>query len=88
MAWRSADLVASSTSRRAQLKPHYFIFRYRTALRAGLTGIVAGLSRQVAKYNVIINNLLPGLFETERQMAPMRKRAADVANPTTTLSTI
>ena len=77
MAWRSADSVASSTLRRAQLKPHYFDLPLSNGARAGLTGIVAGLSRQVAKYNVIINNLLPGPFETERQMAPMRKRAAD-----------
>jgi 3-oxoacyl-[acyl-carrier protein] reductase len=34
--------------------------------RAGLTGFVAGLSRQVAKHNVTINNLLPGPFLTDR----------------------
>jgi 3-oxoacyl-[acyl-carrier protein] reductase len=34
--------------------------------RTGLTGFVAGLSRQVAKHNVTINNLLPGAFNTER----------------------
>jgi 3-oxoacyl-[acyl-carrier protein] reductase len=34
--------------------------------RAGLTGFVAGLARQVAKHNVTINNLLPGPFDTER----------------------
>jgi 3-oxoacyl-[acyl-carrier protein] reductase len=34
--------------------------------RAGLTGFVAGLARQVAKHNVTINNLLPGSHETER----------------------
>ena len=34
--------------------------------RAGLTGFVAGLSRQVAKHNVTINNLLPGPFATDR----------------------
>jgi 3-oxoacyl-[acyl-carrier protein] reductase len=34
--------------------------------RAGLTGFVAGTSREVAKHNVTINNLLPGDFETER----------------------
>ena len=28
--------------------------------RAGLTGFVAGLARQIAKHNVLINNLLPG----------------------------
>ncbi|MFM8801619.1 MAG: SDR family oxidoreductase, partial [Tagaea sp.] len=34
--------------------------------RTGLTGFVAGLSRQVAKHNVTINALLPGPFETDR----------------------
>ena len=34
--------------------------------RAGLTGFVAGLARQVAQHNVTINNLLPGPFLTDR----------------------
>lgn len=34
--------------------------------RAGLTGFVAGLARQVAPHNVTINNLLPGLHDTDR----------------------
>ena len=34
--------------------------------RSGLTGFVAGLSRQTVKHNVTINNLLPGPFETDR----------------------
>jgi 3-oxoacyl-[acyl-carrier protein] reductase len=37
--------------------------------RAGLTGFVAGLARQVARHNVTINNLLPGVFNTDRQQA-------------------
>ena len=43
--------------------------------RAGLTGFVAGLARQVAKHNVAINNLLPGPFATDRQVTGMRKLA-------------
>lgn len=43
--------------------------------RAGLTGFVAGLSRQVAQHNVIINNLLPGLFNTDRVMDPAKAAA-------------
>jgi 3-oxoacyl-[acyl-carrier protein] reductase len=35
--------------------------------RSGLTGFVAGLARSTVKHNVTINNLLPGLFDTERQ---------------------
>ena len=43
--------------------------------RTGLTGFVAGLSRQVAKHNVTINNLLPGAFNTDR----LRKTAEGTA---------
>jgi 3-oxoacyl-[acyl-carrier protein] reductase len=35
--------------------------------RSGLVGVVAGLSRQVAQHNVTINNLLPGIFDTDAQ---------------------
>jgi 3-oxoacyl-[acyl-carrier protein] reductase len=34
--------------------------------RAGLTGFVAGTSRQVARHGVTINNLLPGSHDTDR----------------------
>ncbi len=34
--------------------------------RAGLTGYVAGMSRQVAGKGVSINNLLPGIHDTDR----------------------
>ncbi|GAA0840617.1 MAG: 3-oxoacyl-ACP reductase [Cupriavidus sp.] len=34
--------------------------------RAGLTGFVAGLAREVAQYGVTVNNLLPGPFDTDR----------------------
>jgi 3-oxoacyl-[acyl-carrier protein] reductase len=34
--------------------------------RAGLTGFVGGLARQVARHNVTINGLLPGPFLTDR----------------------
>ena len=37
--------------------------------RTGLTGFVAGLSRTVAKHNVVINNLLPGLFATDTMIS-------------------
>jgi len=36
------------------------------AARTGLTGYVAGTSRQVAQYGVIVNNLLPGIHATDR----------------------
>ena len=34
--------------------------------RSGLTGFVAGVSRAVVKHNVTINNMLPGVFDTDR----------------------
>ena len=34
--------------------------------RAGLTAFLAGIAREVAKHNVTINALLPGMFETGR----------------------
>jgi 3-oxoacyl-[acyl-carrier protein] reductase len=37
--------------------------------RTGLTGFVAGLSRQTVRHNVTINGLLPGPFDTDRLRA-------------------
>lgn len=34
--------------------------------RSGLTGFVAGLARKTVANNVTINNLLPGMFDTDR----------------------
>ncbi len=34
--------------------------------RAGLTGFVGGLARDVARHNVTLNNVLPGQFDTDR----------------------
>ncbi|MGC6412229.1 MAG: SDR family oxidoreductase [Candidatus Puniceispirillaceae bacterium] len=45
--------------------------------RAGLTGFVAGLSRQVAMHNVTINNLLPGQFNTDRIEGLIANRATN-----------
>lgn len=39
--------------------------------RTGLTGFIAGLSRETARHNVTINNLLPGPFDTDRLRANM-----------------
>lgn len=45
------------------------------AARAGLTGFVGGLARQVSRHNVTINNLLPGSFDTDR----LRENARTIA---------
>jgi 3-oxoacyl-[acyl-carrier protein] reductase len=39
------------------------------AARTGLTGYVAGTARQVAPMGVIVNNLLPGVHDTDRSDA-------------------
>ncbi|GHF47212.1 SDR family oxidoreductase [Seohaeicola zhoushanensis] len=39
------------------------------AARTGLTGYVAGTSRQVAPHGVVINNLLPGIHATDRAIS-------------------
>lgn len=43
--------------------------------RTGLTGFVAGLARQVAGKGVTINNLLPGMFDTDRLRSNLEARA-------------
>ncbi|MCE2946285.1 MAG: SDR family oxidoreductase [bacterium] len=44
--------------------------------RSGLHGFIAGLARKTVAFNVTINNLLPGPFETER----MRNNLFHIAN--------
>lgn len=43
--------------------------------RAGLTAFLAGVSPQVARHNVTINNLLPGLIDTDRLRGSTRRAA-------------
>jgi 3-oxoacyl-[acyl-carrier protein] reductase len=49
--------------------------------RAGLTGFVAGLARQVARHNVTINNLLPGPFLTDRLRSGFAAAARQTNRP-------
>ena len=70
MAERGFGRIVNITS--VTVKAPIAILGLSNAARAGLTGFVAGVSRQMAKHNVIINNLLPGLFGTDRVMAPAR----------------
>ena len=44
--------------------------------RSGLTGFVAGLARQTVAHNVTINNLLPGVFDTDRIRTTTQAAAA------------
>ncbi|MEG0923023.1 MAG: SDR family oxidoreductase [Comamonas sp.] len=43
--------------------------------RSGLVGFVAGLARQTVRYNVTINNVLPGAFDTDAQARHIDKLA-------------
>nr|WP_240969432.1 SDR family oxidoreductase [Sneathiella limimaris] len=50
----------------AAVKSPIAILGLSNGARTGLTGFVAGTSREVAAYGVTINNLLPGPFNTDR----------------------
>lgn len=50
----------------AAVKSPYPSLGLSNGARAGLTGFVAGLARQVSQHNVTINGLLPGSHETDR----------------------
>ncbi len=43
--------------------------------RLGLTGFLAGVARSVAHANVTINFLLPGSFDTDRQISGLTRKA-------------
>jgi 3-oxoacyl-[acyl-carrier protein] reductase len=40
--------------------------------RSGLVGFVAGLARQTVRHNVTVNNLLPGVFDSDAQKEHIR----------------
>lgn len=46
------------------------------ATKSGLTGFSTGLARQLARHNVTVNNLLPGLCATDRGREAIAERAA------------
>jgi len=66
MAERGYGRVVNITS--GAVKAPIDILGLSNGARSGLTGFVAGLSRQgrLASANVTINNLLPGVFDTDR----------------------
>ncbi|HEV7260976.1 MAG TPA: SDR family oxidoreductase [Bosea sp. (in: a-proteobacteria)] len=46
-----------------------------SAARAGLTAFLSGVAREVAHANVTINNILPGMFDTDRLKSGLTKMA-------------
>ena len=49
--------------------------------RSGLTGFVAGLARKTVRHNVTINNLLPGVFATDRVLVGWEEQAKQQGVP-------
>jgi len=47
-----------------------------SASRAGLTAFLSGVAREVAHANVTINNILPGMFDTDRLKTGLARMAA------------
>ncbi|MDR5749058.1 SDR family oxidoreductase [Caballeronia sp. LZ029] len=66
MAERGFGRIVNITS--AAVKAPIDVLGLSNGARSGLTGFVAGLARQkrIAEHNVTINNLMPGLFDTDR----------------------
>jgi 3-oxoacyl-[acyl-carrier protein] reductase len=64
MCERKFGRIVNITS--ASVKSPIPILGMSNGARAGLTGFVAGLARQIARYNVTINGILPGPFLTDR----------------------
>ena len=52
----------------AMVKSPHPMMSLSTSARTGLTAFSKGLSKEVAKDNITINNLLPERFDTDRQV--------------------
>jgi len=65
----------------ASVKAPIPILELSNGARAGLTGAVASLARKVANRHVVINNLLPGPFDTDRLRNTTRGLAEKTGSP-------
>jgi len=76
MAERGFGRVVNITS--GAVKAPIDVLGLSNGARTGLTGFIAGLARQprLASRNVTINNLLPGVFDTDRIQATLKGMAA------------
>jgi 3-oxoacyl-[acyl-carrier protein] reductase len=65
----------------AMVKAPHAALGLSTAARSALTAVCKGLSREVARDNVTINNLLPERIDTDRQrfMAELRAKSGGVS---------
>ncbi|MCP5273052.1 MAG: SDR family oxidoreductase [Burkholderiaceae bacterium] len=75
MAERGFGRIVNITS--GAVKAPIDVLGLSNGARSGLTGFIAGLSRQpaLASRNVTINNLLPGAFDTDRLRVTMQGTA-------------
>src|SRR6202008_1223284 len=64
MAARGFGRVVNITS--SAVKAPIDILGLSNGARSGLTGFVAGVARKTVAHNVTINNILPGMFDTDR----------------------
>ena len=76
MAARGFGRVVNITS--GAVKAPIDVLGLSNGARAGLTGFVAGLARQprLAARNVTLNNLLPGVFDTDRLQSGFKAQAS------------
>ena len=76
MAARGFGRVVNITS--GAVKAPIDVLGLSNGARSGLTGFIAGLARQprLASANVTVNNLLPGVFDTDRIRTTMQGLAA------------
>jgi len=49
--------------------------------RAGVLGLAKSLANELAVYNILVNSVCPGVFETERHLELSRRRAAQEGIP-------
>ena len=59
----------------AMVKNPHLIMGLSTSARSGLHGLSKALSREVAQFNITINNLLPERIDTDRQTQMLNLQA-------------
>jgi 3-oxoacyl-[acyl-carrier protein] reductase len=73
MVARQFGRIVNITS--SKVKAPKQMYELSTGARSGLTGFIASIARQNTRHNVTINNLLPGLFATDRVNETMQAAA-------------
>ena len=83
MAERGFGRIVNLTSR--SVKTPQLELGLSNGARSGLTGFVAGLARTLVHRNVTINNLLPGIFDTDGQRRHVSTLVAQSGRPFETI---